>query len=188
MLPKPFDTLPPAALKSVSYSKAEKLFLQGDTSCALFFLEKGLIQLIRHSENGDEVMIHRARSGETFAEASLFSTAYHCDGIALENSKVIRMDKFQILNTMAEDTAFALALSARFAGQIQSLRRIQEIHAIRSAKERVFAAVVQGVLKTDIKPFAAQINLTHETTYRALAQLVKEGRLIKKARGMYTLR
>ena len=187
MLPKPFDRLPVAAFKSVNYSKGEKLFLQGDATFALFFLEKGLVQLVRHNENGDEVIIHRARAGETFAEAGLFSKKYHCDGIALEKAQVMRIEKTRILKTMAEDVEFSLAVSARFASQIQLYRRMLEIHSIRSAKERVFAGVAQGLLQARIKPFAAQIALSHEATYRALAQLVKEGRLKKIGRGSYSI-
>ena len=187
MLPKPFDRLPTSVLKSANYSKGEKLFLQGDAPYALFFLEKGLVQLVRHNENGDEVIIHRARAGETFAEASLFSDEYHCDGIALEKSHVIKIEKPQILKTMAENVEFSLAVSARFASQIQSYRRMLEIHSIRSAKERVFAGVSQQLLKSQIKPFAALLALSHEATYRALAQLVKEGRLKKTGRGTYSI-
>ncbi len=187
MLPSPFDTLPAQAIKTAIHQKGKKLFLQGDKPFAVFYLEQGLVQLLRHSKNGDEVIIHRARSGETFAEASLFSHEYHCDGIVLEPSTIIKLDKAQILKTMGENADFALALSARFAGQIQSYRRMLEIHAIRSAKERVFTAVSQGMLNTKIKPFAAQIALSHEATYRALAQLVKEGRLEKTGRGAYSI-
>jgi len=187
MLPKPFNTLSVTALKLATYSRGEKLFLQGDTPFELFFVEKGIIQLVRHNESGDEVIIHRARTGETFAEASLFSNQYHCDGVALENAKVIKMDKAQILRTMAQNVEFSLAVSARFARQIQNYRRMLEIHSIRSAKERVFAGVTQQLLESQIKPFAAQLALTHEATYRALAQLVKEGRLKKTGRGEYSI-
>ncbi len=174
-------------MSTARYQKGEKLFLQGDEPFALYFLEIGQVQLVRHSENGDEVIIHRARAGETFAEASLFSSQYHCDAIALDEAVVIKLNKAAILKEMKHNASFALALTARFASQIQSLRRLHEIQAITSAKERVLTAISQGLLTTQIKPFATKINLTHETAYRALAQLVKEGRLRKAGRGVYSI-
>ena len=187
MLPHPFDKLPSTALNTARYQRNEKLFLQGDEPFALCYLEMGQIQLVRHNENGEEVIIHRARAGETFAEASLFSNQYHCDAIALDEAVVIKLNKMAILKEMKHNASFAMALTARFASQIQSLRRLHEIQAITSAKQRVLTAISQGLLTTQIKTFATQINLTHETTYRALAQLVKEGRLEKVGRGAYSV-
>ena len=44
------------------------------------------------------------------------------------------------------------------------------------------------MLGKEIKQFAAEIGLTHEATYRALAKLVKDGRIEKAGRGQYSMR
>ena len=58
---------------------------------------------------------------------------------------------------------------------------------IRSAEERVLAAVSDGLLDGSIKRFAAEIGLTHEATYRTLARLVSREKLRKTGRGSYSL-
>jgi predicted transcriptional regulator len=59
--------------------------------------------------------------------------------------------------------------------------------AVRSATERVWLAMVEGLLQSTIKQFAASIGLTHEATYRALAELVENGRIQKQGRGRYSI-
>lgn len=188
MLPRIFNVLPNTALKARSIQKGEVLFRQGDDSYAIFFLEKGCIQLVRHTENGEDIVIHRAIAGETFAEPSMFFEQYHCDAIALEDAELISIERDAILEAMGRGAAFAIALCARFASQVQTYRRRIEIQAIRAADERVFAAIADGMLGKEIKQFAAEIGLTHEATYRALAKLVKDGRIEKAGRGRYSMR
>lgn len=78
-----------------------------------------------------------------------------------------------------------MALTARFAGQVQSYRRRFEIMAIRSAEDRVYTAVSDGMLSGSVKSLAGEIGLTHEVVYRALATLVKQRRVQKIGRGQY---
>lgn len=187
MLPYPFDLLPPSALTPRSVKKGGSLFRRNDPTTAMYHLTAGQVHLLRHTRQGDEVIIHRAHADESFAEAALFSPAYHCDAVAAADSELLRIDKAAVLERMKQDPDFAMAIAARFAGQIQNYRRRLEIIAIRDAKARVFAAVADGMLTGSIKPAAAQIGLTHEAVYRALSSLVRAGRLVKTGRGSYRL-
>ena len=73
------------------------------------------------------------------------------------------------------------------AVQVQHYRALIEILAIRSAKERVIAAVQAGYLEATIPAFASRINLTQEACYRALRKLCDDGRLVRIGRGRYVL-
>lgn len=158
-----------------------------DRADAVYFLESGSISLVRYTELGDEIVIHRAQPGETLCEAALFSPAYHCDVVATETTQLVSISKAAVLDQMRNDPDFALAVSARFAGQIQEGRRRLEILAIRDARARVFAAIAEGFLRSDIKGLASLIGLSHEATYRALSSLARSGKLIKTGRGRYAL-
>lgn len=185
MLPDPFDLLPSAAIATRSLKKGTPLFRRNDPATAMYHVLSGQVDLIRYTRQGDEVIIHRAHVGETFAEAGLFSDAYHCDAIAASDTELVRIDKAAIVQRMELEPDFAIAMSARFAGQIQNYRRRLEIVAIRDATSRVFAAVADGMLVGNIKSGAAQIGMTHEAVYRALSALVRSGRLTKTGRGSY---
>lgn len=187
MLPQPFNLLPRQALSIRKLDRAAVIVRRDDPADAMFFMKAGRVVLLRYTEQGDEIVIHRAQAGETFCEAALFSPRYHCDVIAAEPVELTVISKSAVLDKMRKDPDFALAISARFAGQIQEYRRRNEITAIRNANDRVFAAVADGLLSADIKSLAAQIGLSHEATYRALAALTREGRLIKTGRGAYAL-
>lgn len=178
----PADTLRPSKL-----SRGDYAFLQGDRTHGMFSVTSGCIQLQRHTEAGEMVIIHTARAGELFAEASLFSDIYHCDAVALEPSQIVRIDREKINQLIAADPEFAVTVISQFARQIQHYRARLALLAIRGAKERVYAAMVEGMLGADIKAFAGSIGLTHETAYRALAGLVKDQRIRKIGRGKYVV-
>lgn len=186
-LPPPFSSLPETAFCQRSLMPGDMLFRQGAGAHAFYLLEQGTVTLSRWSQSGDQIVVHTAHGGESFAEAALFSEVYHCDAQAKTACHLWQFGKAAVLAAFATDPDFALKLNAKFAAQIQTLRRRQELLAIRSAQERVYAALCEGMLTLDIKHFAASIGLAPETTYRALADLVKDKRIVKTARGRYGL-
>lgn len=186
-LPAPFDRLGQNARKSISLEAGVSLFLQNAPTRGLYFLEHGGLELRRFSGIGDTIILHRVTKGETFAEASLFASGYHCEAVATIKSDVLELDRKAVLDYFAADKEFAIALTARFASQIQSYRRRLEIVAIRSAMDRVHAALLDGMLTGNIKSFASEIGLSHEAVYRALSQLVRQKHIEKIARGQYRL-
>ncbi len=188
MLPHPFDRLDHTELRTINLPTGAHLFSQSDPTSGMFYVNDGLLQLQRHTENGDKVTIHQARLGETFAEASLFSVKYHCDAVAQAPTIITVLPKGAVLNLFETDGEFAAAVAGRFAKQVQSYRRRIELLAIRSAEQRTYSAIADGMLHTSILDLAAQIGLTHEATYRALRKLVLDGRLIKTGRGKYRMK
>ena len=188
MLPHPLNLLPPSALTLKLLRKGVPLFHRNDPAKALYHVNIGIVHLLRYTRNGDEVIVHRAHGNEGFGEAALFSPVYHCDAVTAADTELVCIDKAAVLELMKADPNFAIAVSAHFAAQIQNYRRRLEILAIRDARDRVFAAVADGMLDGNIKLVAAQIGLTHEAMYRALSSLVRTGRLIKTGRGCYELK
>lgn len=160
----------------------------GDQSSGFYYVIEGEVHLIRHLESGETLPIHRAFSGDFFAEASLFSESYHCDAVTQTECKLIKIDHQVTLKLLNESSDFALEVTAHLARQVQNYRRLLELRSIRSAKDRVLAAIHEGFLKGQINSFASQIGLTQEATYRALSELVQSGALIKLKRGQYGLK
>jgi CRP/FNR family transcriptional regulator, dissimilatory nitrate respiration regulator len=185
MLPPPFDILPPESVLLGEYTRGARVFAQDDVARGPCWVRSGQVDLLRHTEAGAQVLLHRATTGETLAEASLFSTTYHCDAVAVSDSEVAVLDKATIVSLVRADPGFALDLMARLARQVQGYRRRLEILAIRSARERVLAALADQGQGGTAMAFAARIGLTHEATYRALSQLVAEGRVARIGRGQY---
>lgn len=184
-LPDPLKRLPPSAFRLRTIDRHRNLFHQGDTTRGLFFLLDGSIHLQRETEAGHQVLVLKAIPGETFAEASLFHHRYHCSAVAKRNSKVVECSKSAVIMRYHEDPKFGLAMSKRFAHQVQQTRARLELHSIRSADDRVFRAVADGMLKDSVKSLAHEIGLSPEVVYRSLASLTKSGRIKKLGYGQY---
>ncbi len=184
-LPRPFDMLPPEHLRRLALVGGATLFRQGDPTRAIFLITAGAVRLVRHTEAGRRVVLFRARPGDTLAEPALFSDTYHCDAVAETDSTLTAIDRATVLRHLARDGAFATALVQRLAQQVQTYRRRLELLAIRPAKARVLAALADGWLTGPVTDLAADLGLTHEVVYRALAELCAEGRAERIGRGRY---
>ena len=188
MLPDLFQTIPKSAMRQLSLSKGQHLFHQDKQTGGLFYVRNGKIELRRMTQSGDLLLVHQAINGETFAEASLFSDHYHCDAISTDESNLVEIDRKYVLAHLQTDANFAIAMTKHLARQNQLYRRKLEIMAIKSAPDRVYSALSDDMLKSDVISLAAEIGLTHEAVYRSLRKLVKQGRVVQTGRGKYEVK
>lgn len=186
MLPSPYNYLRAAAYQRFDMKQGNVIFRQGHATFGLFVVISGCVHLERVAPNGDRIVIHRAMDGAPFAEASIFSETYHCDALVVQSGVAFRIDKAAVLEAFT-DPDFARAYGRQATKQVQLQRQILEIVAIKSAEERVLAGLTAGLLRGTVTDFAAQIQLTHEATYRALRRLVLAGRVENSGRGKYAL-
>jgi CRP/FNR family transcriptional regulator, dissimilatory nitrate respiration regulator len=170
----------------------EPLFRQGDPAAAIYKVESGRLRLIRRTVDDHLVILHTARRGELFAEASLFADAYHCDAVAAAPSSVRVYPKQIVMEAMRMDPALAEAFMARLARQLQELRARMELRNIRSARDRVLQylrlrAGTHGQsidVEGQLQDIAAEIGMTREALYRTLAALEAEGHLTRTERAI----
>jgi CRP-like cAMP-binding protein len=184
----------PAAVRAVAIDRklksGEALFRLGDKTAGFCEVLAGRVRLARVDRAGHEVILYVAGPGETIAEASLFSPAYHCDAIASSDALVRVYPKSVVLAAFEKDRKAAQAFTATLARQVMNLRTRIEQRNIRSARERVrhFLALNAGTdgrtieLGGTLKDMAAELGLTHEALYRTLAALERSGE-IKRGRG-----
>jgi CRP/FNR family transcriptional regulator, dissimilatory nitrate respiration regulator len=183
-----------AAAIERKFKAGEALFRLGDKSIGLWEVIAGRVRLARVDRSGREIVLHVAGPGETLAEASLFSPQYHCDAIASTNATVRLYPKRKVLAVFEENPNAARTFAAALARQVMDLRTRIEQRNIRSARERVrhFLALNAGPdgraveLRGTLKDVAAEIGLTHEAFYRALAAL-ERSRQIRRSGGKITL-
>lgn len=187
MLPLPFDRISLPQNAFTDLGEGEMVFREGDRARAIILVVSGRIALVRHTSSGVRVILHTAGAGDTTAEASLFSSSYHCDCVAIVRSRIVRLGKSAVMRKMDGDPNFSKLLTQRFASQVINYRRRIELLAIRGSDERVLAALADGWLTGTIMDFATSIGLTHEVVYRTLASLTKKGRVEKLGRGRYRI-
>jgi len=188
----------PAAVRAAAIDRklksGEALFRLGDKTTGFCEVIAGRVRMCRVDRSGREVILFVAGPGETIAEASLFSTVYHCDAIASTDALVRIYPKQALLAAFEKDRKAAQAFAATLARQVMNLRTRIEQRNIRSARERVRhylglnadAGGSSVSLPGTLKDLAAELGLTHEALYRTLAALERSGE-IKRSKGKIAL-
>jgi CRP-like cAMP-binding protein len=166
----------------------ETLFRLGSKAVGLYEIISGRVRLSRVDHSGHEIVLHVAGPGEMLAEASLYSTQYHCDAIANTGAIVRLYPKRELLAAFEANPEAAHVFTEMLAHQVMKLRTRIEQRNIRSARDRVrhFLALSVGPdrrtvrLLGTLKDLAAEIGLTHEALYRTLAALERSGEIRRK--------
>lgn len=187
MLDDLFSQLPDTELRTIQTHRGEVIFRQGDATSGLFQVVAGSVTLQRTTEDGSTLTLHRSTQTEYFAEASIFSETYHCNAICTEAGEVQKISKTSVTKMMETNKEFSREFTKHLAIQVQMYRAHVELLAIRSAKDRILAAMQTNNNTSTIIELASRINLTHETCYRAFKTLCSEGRMRRTGQGKYEL-
>jgi CRP/FNR family transcriptional regulator, dissimilatory nitrate respiration regulator len=187
------DWMPTAArvaARDRELKAGETLFRRGSKTVGLYEVISGCVRLVRVDRSGHEVVLHVAGPGETVAEASLFSAQYHCDAMASTDATVRLYSKRDVLAGFEENPKAMHAFCRTLAYLVMNLRTRIEQRNIRSARDRVrhFLALNIGSdgqtveVRGTLKDLAAELGLTHEALYRALAELERSGEIRRQGR------
>jgi CRP/FNR family transcriptional regulator, dissimilatory nitrate respiration regulator len=170
------------------------LFQRTDPTIGIFVLGSGRLLLQRVTPDGNTVTLHTPRAGELFAEASLFSENYHCDALAVTRCEVWLYPKELLVRLLRDDPRALWEFAATLARSLQSLRLRYELKQIRSAPQRVLQLLhlrcdANGIYRSEgtLKDTAAELGLTHEALYRALAVLERDGIIARGSAGIEIL-
>jgi CRP-like cAMP-binding protein len=150
------------------------------------------VRLARVDRSGHEIVLQVAGPGETLAEASLFAPLYQCDAIASTDASVRLYPKGQLLTSLETDPKAAKAFSSMLAQLVVGLRARLEQRNIRSARDRIRHFLALNVapdgrtveLRGTLKDLAAELGLTHEALYRAVATLEHSGEIKRRGRSI----
>jgi CRP-like cAMP-binding protein len=163
----------------------QALFGQGDRAAGLYEVVEGKLRLARVDQEGRELVLAIACTGETIAEASLFSAVYCCTAIAITKAVVRFYQKAILLTEFARNPQVAQSFAALLAIQVMDLRTRLERRNIHSARDRVrhylAASAQQGivVLPGTVKDLAGELGLTHEALYRTLSEMEGAGEIVR---------
>ncbi len=111
-----------AAAIERSLKPGQTLFHSGSKSAGFYEVISGTVRLVRVDRSGREAVLQVACAGETLAEASLFSPAYHCDAVAATQAVVRLYPKAALLAELQRDPKIAKSFAAMLARQVMTLR------------------------------------------------------------------
>ena len=150
------------------------LFHQNDPVNSVFVIEKGLVELTRHQQDGVSIVLQRATCQTVLAEASIYSRTYHCDAMVKLPSRVFELPKATFLKQLLKDGEFSHLWASHLAKEVQSARYRSEILSRKTVAERLDAwlAWPENELpsKGQWKNLAMQVGVSPEALYRELAK------------------
>ncbi len=188
-LPQPLRKLLPLELQALCAfspsTRGELLFRQGKKPARMLYVTGGEVVLQRLGRQGESVVLQRSRHGFV-GEASLDSARYHCDAVVTISGAVIAIPMDAIKRALAADSAFASRWIAMLNREVKRLRAQCERLSLRGVKERLLHLIeTEGgegrlPLGSGLKSMAAELGVTHEALYRAVAELEKKGLLRRR--------
>jgi CRP-like cAMP-binding protein len=94
--------------KIAAFPKKQTIFAQGDSSDAVFYIQKGKVKLTVVSKTGKEATIGILKEGDFFGEACLTGQPLRlCSAIALTDCSVMRVEKKTMMQVLHEEHAMA---------------------------------------------------------------------------------
>lgn len=160
--------------REISLAAGASLFRTDDPVTTLFIVLCGEMRLVRHQADGSAIVLQRAGPGTVLAEASLFSTHYHCDAVAAGATRLRGMPVSDLRQRFRVAPDFAQAWASHLAREVQGARFRCEVVALRTVAARLDAWLAwQGgppPQKGEWKDIAEQIGVSPEALYRELAR------------------
>lgn len=190
-----FDAMP-ASLKQTGewapHAPGDYLFKLGDAPLRMYFVTRGEVRLRRHSPDGAEIVLQRARRN-FLAEASVDARHYHCDAVAVEATQTLSFPVASFRHSIAECALFRERWISHLLREVRRSRAQCERLTLRSAAARVLHCIDSegndGRLRLaqPKKAWAAELGLTHEALYRTLSKLRQDGKIAWDGETVYRL-
>ncbi len=188
-LPEPLRKLLPVEVQAQCApspcARGDLLFRLGKKPTRMLYLSRGEIVLQRLGRQGESVVLQRTRRGFV-GEASLDSVRYHCDAVVTASGEVVAIPIESIKQALESDTGFASRWIAMLNQEVKRLRAQCERLSMRGVKERLLHLIeTEGgegrlPLGSGLKSMAAELGVSHEALYRAVAELEKKGILRRR--------
>ncbi|OGS98333.1 MAG: hypothetical protein A3F73_04475 [Gallionellales bacterium RIFCSPLOWO2_12_FULL_59_22] len=173
--------------------KGQRIFRMGDEVAAVYRVLEGDVCLTRFSPEGAEIVLHRAREGDFFAEASLFGSRYHCDAICTRSGRCLQLPAAALRHCLANDPNFAMEWIATLSRNLRRQRAAQERLGLKSLRMRIIHYLVDHgkdgrvELNQPIIRWATELGASHEALYRTLAEMEQEGILQRQGQTLILL-
>jgi len=121
-----FLTTVGAGRSTAKYRPKASIFMQGDPADAVFYIEKGKVQLTVISDQGKEGVIAMPSAGDFFGEGCLAGQPLHiASATAMSSSTIVRIEKDTMVRVLREDPelsetfmAFLLSRNVQFEADL----------------------------------------------------------------------
>ncbi|PCH51365.1 MAG: hypothetical protein COC17_01770 [Hyphomicrobiales bacterium] len=158
--------------------KGDAVFRSEDEISSAYLVISGSVSLERVLPNGDKLVLNVAHCGNLLAEASLFTTHYHCDGIVLEETQIYKLKRADLLKRLEDKPQSLLQMMQDNTAEIKRLRNQIEILRHQRVAERLDAWLLFNETNDETLwvYVATEIGVSAPALYRELAKRKKAGK------------
>jgi len=168
--PKTFLSTIDGGRTIAAFLKKQTIFVQGDSSDAVFYIQEGKIKLTVVSKTGKETTIGILNDGDFFGEGCLAGQPLRmCSAIAMTDGMVMRIDKKSMIAVIHRERAFSEMFVAYLL--TRNIRYEEDLvdHLINSSEKRLARILLLlAHFGKDGKPEVAIPKISQET----LAEMV----------------
>lgn len=137
--------------KVVLYKKGEIVYEPDTPPKAVYFIKSGKVKMVTVNQDGNEFIQGIFKSPEYFGEpALLLNKPYLAYTVALQDSEIIVVDKYNFLNFLESDAAFSMRLILNLSNRLFYKSMMLEELANEHAEHRV--KTMLNYLLKDLSP------------------------------------
>lgn len=134
--------------KTVSFERDEIIYLQGDRSDSIFYVEEGTVKLTVTSAGGKEALIGLYDGGHVFGEDCLAAdgaTRFH-NAIAVTTLRAVKIDSHAVMRVLRSEPRVACSVVAwmvRRNGDVQEALVNQLLNSSEERLTRILSSLAQ---------------------------------------------
>jgi len=172
--------------KTLSFSKDDLIFCQGDEANAFFLIIQGWVSIIKENVNAEQSVLHVFKDGDSFAEpAALVIGRYPASAYAASSCELLEIKNSSLKSMIKEDPDIALRMIVRLSGQLNTLVNEFEQYKTMGVTRRLALFLIDLLEQNSNEnhvdlPFnktvlAAHLGIQPGTLSRAFNQLAEYG-------------
>lgn len=163
----------------IKYKKGTVIFHEGTTCKYACFVKDGIVRIVSHLINGNEIQFNRIKNGGVFGDMLLFSNnpIYQGDVIAETDVELYLFNKNDILNLLTSDRNFLINYLERISENGKKAKNDIKILTFKSVDDRLMFLldINQGKIKyKTISDLANKLFVSRESLSRAIHKLEKD--------------
>lgn len=176
------------------FNKGEIVFREGESSEALFIIQKGLIKLTKVSVDGKEQIIRLLFEGDFFGQFSLLQNENHyANAETLEETIICTIEKQPFIEALERSPNMALRFISALNNRLHHADEWMSLLSLMDVEQRLARVILlfseklaltngQFTLPISKKDLASLIGTTPETLSRKLVSFVEKQILVLKQR------
>jgi CRP/FNR family transcriptional regulator len=167
-----------------SYQTGETVFLEGEASQGLYWVQSGWLKAVKYSSTGREQILHLMEPGQTFNEVGAFTSLDNpASVVVLEPAQVWLIPREAIRQLIKEDPVFAQNIINILAQRLRHSVALVEDLSLRPVTGRL-ARLILDEAEEDIlfrprwytqNELAARLGSVTDVVQRALRRLEADG-------------